>query len=87
MFLTVLTVLLGALLLYAVWPRKEGLAQEYSDDASNATMVLVKQNEANIADLKDRMAALQEMGEQVNRIQAACDANTENISTLVESSK
>jgi len=87
MFLTVLTLCLGALLLYAVWPRKEGLAQEYEDEASNATITVVKQNEANIADLKDRMAALQEMGEQVTRIQAACDANTENISTLVESSK
>ncbi len=87
MFLTLLTVCLGALLLYAVWPRKEGLSQEYSDDTSNATMVLVKQNEANISELKDRMAALQEMGEQVIRIQSACDANTQNISSLVDSCK
>ena len=87
MFLTFLTVCLGALLLYAVWPRKEGLAQAYTDDVSNATMTVVKQNEANIADLKNRMSALQEMGEQVTRIQSACDANTQNISTLLETCK
>ena len=77
MFLTFLTVLLGALLLYAVWPQKEGLS-----DTSTAAM-----NAANIKDLNTRMDALKKLSEQVTRIQTLCDANTENISTLTENCK
>lgn len=84
MFLTLLTVLLGALLLYAVWPVREGNIDDYTDEESNSTKGLVTKNEANIADLEAKMNALLELDSQVQTIQQTCDANTTNIASLTE---
>lgn len=86
MFLTLLTVLLGALLLYAVWPQKEALT-EYDDEESSATKGLVAKNEANIKDLQSQVQSLLELQSQIQTIQQSCDANTTNISSLTENCK
>ena len=84
MFMTLLSILLGALVLYAIcWPRREGL----TSDESDATKVLAQKNGTNLADLKTKMDSLLKMSDQVDNIQMACDANTKNISTMVESCK
>jgi hypothetical protein len=85
-----LVLLLGALVLYAIcWPTREGLEvpQNETTKEAESTLVLATQNEANLEDLKERMNRLMEIGDQMNRVQQACDANTENINTLVEQCK
>jgi len=83
MFTTVLTILLGALLLYAVWPAPEGFTQ-YPDNVANDPLVLAKQNEENLKDLQKRMDLLSKMNDQVTSTKSMCDANTQNISALTD---
>ena len=88
MFLNVLAFLLGALVLYAICqPAREGLANDYSNDEADSAVALAKKNETNIADLKTRMETLLKLGDQIVQIQQSCDANTKNISALVDSCK
>jgi hypothetical protein len=84
-----LVLLLGALVLYALcWPTREGMEEETEDTQEyEKTLVLATKNEATLDDLKERMVRLMEIGDQMNRVQQANDANTENISTLIDQCK
>jgi len=86
MLTTLLTILLGALLLYAVWPFREGI-EEYPDDVANSPNVLAKRNEANLLDLEKRMDLLNTLKDQVASIKTMSDSNTENINSLIEQCK
>ena len=87
-----LVLFLGALVLYAIcWPTREGVSEEYNLSESEKAIVLAKKNEANLLDLTSKMDELNKIANQIrdkiDLVKQTSDANTQNITELVNKCK
>lgn len=87
-----LVLFLGALVLYAIcWPTRESLSEDYKLSDSEKAIVLAEKNEANLLDLTSKMDELNKIAGQIrdkmDLVKQTSDANTQNITTLVEKCK
>ena len=85
--IVILTVLLGAFVLYSLWStfsstqKREGLVT-YDE---KTCLSLAQRNEQNIADLETQVNKLAGMKSLVESIKIQNDANTESLQQIVES--
>ena len=77
-----IVVLLGWIIFSLSQRSREGVTNyvEYSDDS----MILAKQNETNVAALKEQVDPLNKLNNQVQTLQQLADSHTKQLSALTD---
>jgi hypothetical protein len=72
--------LLGWIIFSLTQNSREGLYVEYEEDCT----ILAKQNETNLAALKEEVKEMSTLNDQVKQLQIVSDSNKQQLSTLTD---